>query len=56
MNTASRMENSGLAAKVNISNDTYELIKDEKIFSFEDRGNIDVKGKGKLKMWFVSRA
>lgn len=54
VNTASRMESSGEVGKVNISNDTYDLIKDDKAFNFNDRGLIEVKGKGQMKMWFVA--
>ncbi len=52
VNTASRMESSGEVGKVNISESTYELVKNE--FSFEERGEIEAKGKGKMRMYFVS--
>ncbi|PTM10450.1 MAG: hypothetical protein DA407_03615 [Bacteroidetes bacterium] len=55
VNTASRMESSGDVGKVNISQDTYELLKDCVEFSFESRGKIEAKGKGKMEMWFVKR-
>ncbi len=51
VNTASRMESSGEVGKVNISQSTYELVKDQ--FSCEYRGEIAAKGKGKLGMYFV---
>ena len=54
VNIASRMESSGEAGKVNISQDTYELIKNESELSFEARGKLEVKGKGEIEMWFVS--
>ncbi|MCK5079805.1 MAG: adenylate/guanylate cyclase domain-containing protein, partial [Bacteroidales bacterium] len=54
VNTASRMENAGEAGKVNISQSTYELIKDD-VFTFESRGEIETKGKGKIEMWFVGK-
>lgn len=53
VNTASRMESSGEIGKVNISRATYEWIKDEPDFAFENRGKLRVKGKGELEMWFV---
>lgn len=56
VNTASRMESNGLPGKVNISHSLYTLIKDHPDFSFEDRGSIAVKGKGKLIMYFVEEA
>ena len=56
VNTASRMESFGEIGKVNISHSTYELLKDDPEFVFEPRGFVEVKGKGKLEMWFVSKA
>ena len=55
VNIASRMESSGEVGKLNISQHTYELLKDEKEFTFENRGKIVVKGKGKMEMYFVER-
>ncbi|QVY64635.1 adenylate/guanylate cyclase domain-containing protein [Polaribacter sp. Q13] len=55
VNTASRMESNGEVGKVNISQDVYELIKEDKEFSFEYRGKIKAKGKGALEMYFVSK-
>ncbi len=54
VNTASRMESSGEVGKVNISNETFNYIKDEPEFKFESRGKIQVKGKGEVEMYFVS--
>ena len=56
VNTASRMESSGEVGKVNISETTYELLKDNSYFSFESRGKVDAKGKGEVEMYFVSKA
>ncbi len=53
VNTASRMESSGEAGKVNVSETTYELIKND--FLTMPRGEIEAKGKGKLKMYFVEK-
>jgi class 3 adenylate cyclase len=47
------MENSGEVGKVNISQTTYELIKDHPDFTFESRGKIEAKGKGEIEMYFV---
>lgn len=54
VNTASRIESNGEVGKVNISETLYELIKDDPEFTFEYRGNIFAKGKGKIKMFFVN--
>ena len=51
VNTASRMESNGVIGKVNISEATYNLVKED--FSSEYRGEMDAKGKGKIKMYFV---
>lgn len=53
VNTASRMESNGQVGKVNISQNTYELIKENPDFIFEPRGKIKAKGKGDIDMWFV---
>lgn len=54
VNTASRMETNGEINKVNISQSTFELIKDDPVFKMEPRGKVNVKGKGNLGMYFVS--
>jgi adenylate cyclase len=54
VNIASRMESSGEAGKVNISEVTYELVKDK--FNCTDRGEIAAKNKADLRMYFVNRA
>jgi class 3 adenylate cyclase len=54
VNTASRVESNGEVGKVNISQATYELLKDEPAFAFESRGKIEAKGKGEIDMYFVS--
>ncbi len=51
VNTASRMESSGEAGKVNISGTTYDLVKD--IFHCTYRGKVAAKNKGEIDMYFV---
>jgi adenylate cyclase len=51
VNTASRMESSGEAGKINISGTTHEFVKD--YFDCEYRGRMPVKYKGDLDMYFV---
>ena len=51
VNTAARMEEHGTAGKINISQTTYELIKDK--FACSYRGEIIAKNKGSLKMYYV---
>lgn len=54
VNTASRMESSGEIGKVNISETTYNLVKDK--FKCEYRGKIQAKNKGDINMYFVEQA
>ena len=56
VNTASRMESSSDLGKVNISRATYDLLKEDPQFKFESRGKVEAKGKGKIEMYFVSKA
>ncbi len=51
VNTAARMEQNSEPGKVNISQTTYELVKDK--FTCEYRGAVEAKNKGLLKMYFV---
>ncbi|NMG05493.1 adenylate cyclase [Brasilonema sp. UFV-L1] len=51
VNTASRMESSGIPGGINISQATFELIKD--FFSIESRGKISAKNKGAIDMYLV---
>jgi class 3 adenylate cyclase len=51
VNTASRMESHGLPGEIHLTEATYNLLKD--IYLFEKRGFIAVKGKGKLKTYFL---
>ncbi len=52
VNTAARMEQNCAAGRINVSATTYELVKDR--FNFEYRGEIDAKGKGMMKMYYIS--
>ena len=54
VNIASRMESHGLGGAVQITQATYELIKDE--FVCEPRGTVNVKGKGEMEVWLVISA
>jgi adenylate cyclase len=51
INTASRMESYSEPMKINVSEATYNLIKDK--FHFEKREEVVVKGKGSRKMYFL---
>ncbi|MFT6747078.1 MAG: class 3 adenylate cyclase/HD superfamily phosphodiesterase [Glaciecola sp.] len=53
VNIASRMEGSGEAGKINISEATFNKIK--QYFDCEYRGKFEVKNKGKIDMYYVKR-
>ncbi|MCB1309424.1 MAG: hypothetical protein KDK30_14635, partial [Leptospiraceae bacterium] len=53
VNTASRMESGGEPDRINISETTYELVKE--FFECEYRGKINAKGKGEIDMYFLEK-
>jgi adenylate cyclase len=52
VNTASRMESHGVAGRVQLSERTRRLLSEP--FLLEERGAIEVEGKGELKTWFLA--
>ena len=52
VNVASRMETLSTPGRINISENTYELVKD--VFQCKYRGEIEVKNRGMMKMYFVN--
>ena len=51
VNTASRMESQGTPNRVQVTQATYELLRDE--FELESRGTIEIKGKGAMPTWYL---
>jgi adenylate cyclase len=51
VNIASRMESQGVAGQIQVTGATYDLICEE--FICEPRGAIEVKGRGKMKTYFL---
>lgn len=51
VNTASRMESSGVPGAIQVSESTHALLLDR--FDFEDRGTIAVKGKGEMRTFLL---
>ena len=49
------MESSGAVGEVNISADTYAVVRDVPGLRFTPRGKVAAKGKGELDMYFVHR-
>ncbi|MEQ1518686.1 MAG: adenylate/guanylate cyclase domain-containing protein, partial [Usitatibacteraceae bacterium] len=52
VNTASRMESHGVAGRIQITDATRQRLGEP--FIFEERGIINVKGKGELHTWFLT--
>lgn len=51
VNVASRMESSGVEGRIQVPQRVYELLKEE--FVFELRGDVEIKGKGVMRTWFL---
>lgn len=51
VNTASRMESHGESGKIHVSADVYDIL--QKKFIFEERGEIEIKGKGIMQTYFL---
>ncbi|KAK2881537.1 hypothetical protein Q8A67_018805 [Cirrhinus molitorella] len=54
VNTASRMESHGLPDKIHLSPSVHHALKN-KGYQMEERGEIEVKGKGKMHTYFLQR-
>lgn len=52
VNTASRMESHGIPGHIQVSQAVYAALHHD--FSFHDRGEIEVKGKGKMATYFLT--
>ena len=53
VNTASRMESSGVPGRLQISEVTHALVCDEDGFAWDERGFVEVKGKGRLRTYLL---
>ena len=54
VNIASRMESHGIAGEIQVSAATYDRLKH--CYSFESRGLVEIKGKGKMETYLLSRS
>jgi class 3 adenylate cyclase len=56
VNTASRMESHGEAGRIHCSDDfVLHLHNQDDSFVFEERGEIEIKGKGMMRTYFLER-
>ena len=53
VNTAARMESHGVPGKIHCSREVFLALHEQ--FSFEPRGEIEVKGKGRLQTYFLEK-
>jgi adenylate cyclase len=51
VNVASRMESTDVEGRIQVPNDVYERLRDR--FEFEERGEIEIKGKGRMHTWYL---
>ena len=51
VNVASRMETTDQAGRIQVPQNVYERLRDD--FRFEERGDVQVKGKGVMHTWFL---
>jgi len=52
VNVAARMESTDVEGRIQVPHDVYQRLNPE--FDFEDRGEIDVKGKGVMHTWYLT--
>ncbi len=53
VNVAARMESAGAAGRINLSEAVMSRVKS--LFDFDDRGTVEVKHKGQLRMYYLTR-
>jgi adenylate cyclase len=51
VNVASRMESSGVEGRIQVPQQVYERLNEQ--FVFELRGDVEIKGKGVMRTWFL---
>ena len=52
VNTASRLESSSLPGRIHVSTELRDTLGDK--FRYEDRGEVELRGKGKMRTWFLT--
>ncbi len=51
VNVASRMESTDVVGRIQVAHNVYERLR--YAFDFEERGEIDIKGKGVMRTWYL---
>ncbi|MGV0837030.1 adenylate/guanylate cyclase domain-containing protein [Mycolicibacterium thermoresistibile] len=51
VNVASRMESTDVVGRIQVPHNVFERLNDK--FDFEERGEIDIKGKGVMRTWYL---
>ncbi|MBV9353550.1 MAG: adenylate/guanylate cyclase domain-containing protein, partial [Mycobacterium sp.] len=51
VNVASRMQSTDHEGRIQVPHDVYERLKHD--FLFEERGDVEVKGKGVMRTWYL---
>lgn len=54
VNTASRMESMGEPGKIHVSDEVRRVLQTQ--FSFEERGEVNIKGVGRMRTWFLLKS
>jgi len=52
VNTASRMETTGECGRIQVTHDVVDALADD--YTFEARGEIEIKGKGRMRTWWMT--
>lgn len=52
VNVASRMESTDVEGRIQVPQDVYERLREH--FTFDERGDVDVKGKGLMHTWYLT--
>ena len=53
VNTASRMESTGVPGRLQASQATHEVLMDDSSFLWEEKGCVEIKGKGEMKTYLL---
>ena len=53
VNTASRMESTGVPGRIQVSEATHEVLSGGSSFVWEERGSVEIKGKGEMKTYLL---